>query len=177
MLRVETHGEITQKAGKGVADQLLAKIVKLVTATLRAEDSMGRTGEAIFTVIFGGTSSQQAIAFARRVQDQIEKAQITYRDQPLKMRASFGLAALDIDPVGSLEELMKLALQRLHQAASRAAQRIVGGVEASPAIPSIPATWNARFRWWKARTWNSSGTPRAKRCGECCLSSSPCAGV
>jgi diguanylate cyclase (GGDEF)-like protein len=140
MLRVETHGEITQKVGKGVADQLLAKIVKLVTATLRAEDSMGRTGEAIFTVIFGGTSSQQAIAFARRVQDQIEKAQITYRDQALKMRASFGLAALDIDPVGSLEELMKLALQRLHQAASRAAQHIVARVEASPATPAKPAS-------------------------------------
>ncbi len=97
---------------------------------------MGRTGEATFTVIFGGTSSQQAIAFARRVQDQIEKAQITYRDQVLKMRASFGLAALDIDPVGSLEELMKLALQRLHQAASRAAQRIVGRDEVNLVKPA-----------------------------------------
>src|SRR5712692_7397727 len=136
MLRVETHGEITEKVGKSVADQLLAKIAKLVMATLRAEDSMGRTGEAIFTVIFGGASSQQAIAFARRVQDQIEKAQITYRDQTLKMRASFGLAALDIDPVGSLEELMKLALQRLHQAASRAAQRIVGRDEVNLVKPT-----------------------------------------
>jgi len=136
MLRVDTHGEITEKVGKGVADQLLAKIAKLVMATLRAEDSMGRTGEATFTVIFGGTSSQQAIAFARRVQDQIEKAQISYRDQVLKMRASFGLAALDIDPVGSLEELMKLALQRLHQAASRAAQRIVGRDEVNLVKPA-----------------------------------------
>jgi len=38
--------------------------------------------------------------------------------------------------VGSLEELMKLALQRLQQAASRAAQRIVGRDEASPVKPT-----------------------------------------
>jgi diguanylate cyclase (GGDEF)-like protein len=140
MLRVESYGEITEKVGKGVADQLLAKVAKLVMTTLRAEDSMGRTAEATFTVIFGGTSSQQAIAFARRVQEQIDRAQITYRDQTLKMRASFGLAALDMDPVDSLEELMKLALQRLHQAASRAAQRVVGGdelnLEKPPTLPS-----------------------------------------
>jgi diguanylate cyclase (GGDEF)-like protein len=136
MLRVDTYGEIVEKAGKGVADQLLGKIAKLVMATLRAEDSMGRTAEATFTVIFAGTSSQQAIAFARRVQDQIEKAQITYRDQALKMRASFGLAALDIDPVASLEELMKLALQRLQQAASKVAQRSVGQDEGKPVKPA-----------------------------------------
>ena len=140
MLRVETYGEIAEKVGKGVAGQLLGKIAKLVMATLRAEDSLGRTGEATFTVIFGGTSSQQAIAFAQRVQDQIEKAHVTYREQAFKMRASFGLAALDIDPVGSLDELMKLALQRLHQAASRKAERVVGQVEISvvkpPTLPS-----------------------------------------
>src|SRR2546425_5439844 len=41
MLRGGTYGGIAEKVGKNVADQLLAKIAKLVMATLRAEDSLG----------------------------------------------------------------------------------------------------------------------------------------
>jgi len=121
--RVDTYGEITEKVGKSVADQLLARIAKLVMGTLRAEDSMGRIADATFAVIFSGTSSQQALAFARRMHDQLEKAQVSYRDHVLKIRASIGLAALDVDAATSIEELMKLAAQRLQEAASRKAQQ------------------------------------------------------
>src|SRR5258706_6185852 len=105
--RVDSYGEIAEKVGKGIADQLLAKVAKLVMGTLRAEDSMGRTAEATFAVIFPGTSSQQALAFARRMHEQLDKAQVNYRDQVLKIRTSIGLAALDVDTVASIEELMK----------------------------------------------------------------------
>jgi diguanylate cyclase (GGDEF)-like protein len=129
---VDTYADITGKVGKAVADQLLARIAKLVMGTLRAEDSMGRTSDAGFAVIFPGTSSQQALAFARRMHEQLEKAQVTYREQVLKISASMGLAALDVDAVSSIEELMKLAQQRLKDAANRKAQqRIVNQDEVS----------------------------------------------
>jgi len=138
--RMDSYGEITQKVGKNVADQLLARIAKLVMGTLRAEDSMGRTAEATFAVIFPGTSSQQALAFARRMHEQLDKAQVTYRDQVLRIRTSIGLAALDVDTVASIEELMKTAQQRLQDAASRKAQRTVDQGEASPLKPvSLPS--------------------------------------
>src|SRR2546430_3955997 len=107
--------------------------------TLRAEDSRGRTGEATFTVLFPGTSSQQALAVARRMHEQLEKAQVTCREQVLKIRPSLGLAALEVDSVASIEELMKLALQRLQDAASRKVQRAAEPAEASPLKPvSLP---------------------------------------
>jgi diguanylate cyclase (GGDEF)-like protein len=133
--RMDSHGEIAERVGKNVADQLLARVAKLVMGTLRAEDSMGRTAETTFTVIFPGTSSQQALAFARRMYEQLDKAQVTYRDQVLKVRTSLGLAALDVDTVGSIEELMKMAQQRLTDAATRKAQRVVTPDEASPLKP------------------------------------------
>jgi len=133
---VDTYAEITAKVGKGVADQLLARIAKLVMGTLRAEDSMGRTSDAGFAVVFPGTSSQQALAFARRMHDQLEKAQVTYREQVLKISTSIGLAALDVDAASSIEELMKLAQQRLKGAANRKAQqRIVNQDEVSLVKP------------------------------------------
>ena len=134
--RMDSYGEITEKVGKNVADQLLAKVAKLVMGTVRAEDSMGRTAEATFTVIFPGTSSQQALIFARRMHEQLEKAQVTYRDQVLKIRTSLGLAALDVDNVASIEDLMKMAQQRLQDAASRKAQRAAEPEEASPLKPA-----------------------------------------
>jgi diguanylate cyclase (GGDEF)-like protein len=134
--RMDSYGEITEKVGKNVADQLLARIAKLVMGTLRAEDSMGRTAEATFAVIFPATSSQQALAFARRMHDQLDKAQVTYRDQVLKIRTSIGLAALDVDTVASIEDLMKMAQQRLQDAASRKAQRTVDQEEVSPLKPA-----------------------------------------
>ncbi len=134
--RMDSYGEIGEKVGKTVADQLLAKVAKLVMGTLRAEDSMGRTAEATFTIIFPGTSSQQALNFARRMHEQLEKAQVTYRDQVLKIRTSLGLAALDVDTVASIEELMKAAQQRLQDAASRKVQRPAEQEEASPLKPA-----------------------------------------
>jgi diguanylate cyclase (GGDEF)-like protein len=141
VFQIETYREITEKVGKPVADQLLARIAKLVMGTLRAEDSMGRTADAGFAVVFPGTSSQQALAFARRMHEQLEKAQVTYREQVLKIRSSMGLAALDVDAASSIEELMKLAQQRLQDAANRKAQqRIVNQDEVSLVKPlSLPS--------------------------------------
>jgi diguanylate cyclase (GGDEF)-like protein len=136
VFQVDTYGEITEKVGKAVADQLVARIAKLVMGTLRAEDSMGRAAEASFAVVFPGTSSQQALAFARRMNEQLEKAQVTYRGQVLRISASIGLSALDVDTATSIEELMKLAQQRLRDAANRKAQqRIVNQDEVSLVKP------------------------------------------
>jgi two-component system cell cycle response regulator len=136
MFRVDTYGEITEKVGRVVADQLLARIAKLVMGTLRTEDSMGRAGEAGFVVVFPGTSSQQALAFARRMHEQLEKSSVTYRNQVLRISTSIGLAALDVDTASSIEELMKLAQQRLLDAANRKAQqRIVNQDEVSLVKP------------------------------------------
>src|SRR4029077_2972010 len=92
-----------------------------------------------FTVIFAGTSSPQALAYAHRLRDQLEKAQVRFREQLLKIRLSMGLAALDADTAASLEDLMKLALQRLQRAASGVTERIVAKDEAALDIakPSI----------------------------------------
>ncbi len=136
MFHIETYREISDKVGKVVADQLLARIAKLVMGTLRAEDSMGRTSEAGFTVVFPGTSSQQALAFARRMPEQLERAQVNYRGEVLKIATSMGLAALDVDAASSIEELIKLAQQRLKDASTKKAQqRIVNQDEVSLVKP------------------------------------------
>jgi two-component system cell cycle response regulator len=138
--RVETYAEIAKKAGKNVADQLLARLAKLVQGTLRTEDSMGRVGEATFAVVFAGSTSQQALAFASRLQEQLAKAQVTVQNEVFKFVTSTGLAALDIDTAKSVEDLMKLALQRLQDPASQKAPPTVPAAGSAPRISlELPA--------------------------------------
>jgi two-component system, cell cycle response regulator len=114
--RIDSHRQLARKEGKEVADQLLAKIAKAIQGVLRAEDSMGRSAEDSFTVILGGTSAQQAAAFARRLQEQLVNARIKFQGRTLRIQASIGLAALDADAAACVEDLMRLASKRLTQA-------------------------------------------------------------
>lgn len=112
-LRVDSYTELAAEAGKDVADELLARIAKLVMENLRAEDSIARSGEASFMVVAAGTTAAQMLALARRLQAQLRSAQVAYRGRTLKIASSFGVASLSIDKVGSAEELMRLAVQRV----------------------------------------------------------------
>jgi diguanylate cyclase (GGDEF)-like protein len=134
--RVESHAQAARDAGKDIADQVLARIAKQIMGMLRAEESFGRVAEATFMVISAGSSASQVIGFARRLLAQLESAQVKHGKQVLKIRSSFGVASAGGATVGSIEELMKLALQRLQIAAGRPADPIVGEDERTAAAPS-----------------------------------------
>jgi two-component system, cell cycle response regulator len=137
-LRVESHEEAVRKFGKDAAGQLLARIAKLIARMMRAEDSIARTAEATFMVVAPGTGAAQALAFARRLREQLDKANVTYGKQLLKIRARFGLACLGVDAADSIEDLMKRALRRLESTASAKTEPLA--VIAAPMKPaSLPA--------------------------------------
>ena len=122
--RIDNHADIERRAGKDLAGQLLARVAKLVQGTLRAEDSIGRTADAQFSMIFPSTSAEQALVFARRLKDQLENARVRHSDQVIKLTTYIGVASLSHDKVDSFEDLMKAALARLDRAAKNAAQAV-----------------------------------------------------
>lgn len=112
-LRLDTYDEIVRAAGKEIADVVIVRVSKLVMDKVRTEDSVARTGAATFMVVAAGTAAAQMAAAAQRLRRELDGAKVTYRDQPLKFAASFGVASARMDPAGSIEDLMRLALQRL----------------------------------------------------------------
>lgn len=116
-LRVDSHAEVASAASTEVADQILARIAKMISGMLRAEDSIGRVADATFVVISAGTGAPQVLAFAKRLREQLEAAKVSYGGKVLRMRASTGVASLGTDNVASVEELIKLAAGRLEMAA------------------------------------------------------------
>jgi len=129
-LRIDNYAEVAQQAGKDVADQLLARIAKLVMGTLRAEDSIARTAEATFVVVSAGTTPQQMVACAKRLNEQLGSAQVSYQGKALRIAPSFGVSSLSVDTAHSIEDLIALALQRLQKIA-RAEAALAG----KPALP------------------------------------------
>src|SRR5262249_33291525 len=119
-LRIDSHAELAKNVSKDVADQILARVARLISSMSRAEDTVGRAGEAAFVVFSSGTGPQQMLAFARRLCEQLENAKVTFGGQLLKIRASHGVASLGIDHANSIDDLMMAALQRLQKSAQQA---------------------------------------------------------
>lgn len=136
--RVDSYAEAARDAGKDVSDQVLARIAKMIAGMLRAEDSFGRVAEATFMVVSAGAGAAQMMAFARRLHSQLEAAQVRHNNRVLKIRTSFGLASLGA-ATAALEDLMKVALQRLQVAGTRVADPIVGEPEVAAVKAPPPA--------------------------------------
>ena len=117
-LRIDSHGEVARTAGKDAADQVLARIAKLVSSQIRTEDSIARTAASTFVVVAPGISGGQMQSLADRLRAQLEQAKLSFGGQPLKIASRFGVASLVAEEVESIEELMRAALQRLDAAPS-----------------------------------------------------------
>lgn len=127
-LRIDTHAEIVRAASKDVADVVLKRIAKLLMEKVRTEDSVARTAEAAFMVVAAGTSAPQMLLLAQRLQRELDEAKVTYRGHALRFGTTFGVASLSLDAADSIEDLMRLAMQRLQAAAQR-----------KPALPPEPS--------------------------------------
>jgi len=139
-LRIDNYAEIETKFGSAAAGQLLGRLVKLLQGMLRAEDAMGRTGDALFTVILPGTAAEPAVAVAQRLRQRLDSARITHGAEAVGIRTSLGVAALGNDNVASAAELFKAALGRLERAAAKGEAQRTGPRETlSTPPPPAPA--------------------------------------
>ena len=134
-LRIDTAADIVRTAGRDAAEQLIARIAKLVMDQVRAEDSVARTAAATFMVVAPGTTAAQMLALAKRLQAQLSQARVSYAGQVLRISASYGVSAIHVDAVNSIDELMSLATQRLD-----------GGGPALPTAETVPAEIDQALR-------------------------------
>jgi diguanylate cyclase (GGDEF)-like protein len=112
-LRIDNLRDVSRTAGKEAADQVLARIAKLVSSQIREEDSIARTAADTFMVVAPATSAPQMQKLADRLRAQLEQAKLSYGKQPLNIASRVGVASLGADAAGSIEELIRAALQRL----------------------------------------------------------------
>lgn len=131
-LRLDSYDDIALAAGKDIADVVVARVAKLVMGKMRAEDSVARVAQATFMVVAAATAGAQMLTLAQRLHRELNEAKVNYRDRALKFTSSVGVASLT-DPANAIEDLMKLALQRLQQAPPAPA---AAAAAAQPGLPN-----------------------------------------
>lgn len=133
-LRIDNLRDVARTAGKEAADQVLARIAKLVSSQIREEDSIARTAADTFMVVAPATSAPQMQKLADRLRGQLEQAKLSFGKQPLNIASRVGVASLGADAAGSIEELFRAALQRLDTP-----QAAPAPVPATAAAAELPA--------------------------------------
>jgi len=139
VVSIDNHPELAKTLGEQASGELLRRIASLIMSGMRAEDSLGRTGDATFTLVSAGTSAPQALAFARRLQERLHGAQIRLAGKVHGIRASFGVSSLGLDPVNTIEDLMKRAIERMRKAEMPPAAAAAPPPAPPAAVPSTPA--------------------------------------
>jgi diguanylate cyclase (GGDEF)-like protein len=127
-LRLDSYDDIARAAGKEIADLVVTRVGKLLMDKVRIEDSVARTAQATFMVVAAATGAAQMLALAQRLRRELDEAKVSYQDRPLKFSNSVGVASLAVDAANSIEDLMRLALQRLQKAQKPPTQARAAGL-------------------------------------------------
>ena len=131
-VRLDSYDDIALTAGKDIADVVVTRVAKLVTEKVRTEDSVARVAHATFIVLAAGVPAPQMSAVGQRLRGELDDAKVKYQDKPLRFIASIGVASAAADPVSTIEDLMRLALQRLQRAAAAAPAAGPAGAPGGP---------------------------------------------
>ena len=119
--RIDNYAGIAAQAGREFAVQLAGRVARGVQGALRAEDTLARVGEGAFAVMMARTAAAQAAAFARRLHEQLAAARFQSGARTLRIEPGIGIAALDADRASAVEDLLRLATERMTRKATLAA--------------------------------------------------------
>jgi hypothetical protein len=91
---------------------------------------VARVAHATFMVVAPGAAPSQMMVVGQRLRTELDDAKVKYRDATLKFIASIGVAAASMDQANQIEDLMRLAQQRLARA------QVAPAAAPAPAAPA-----------------------------------------
>ncbi|XID75090.1 GGDEF domain-containing protein [Alkanindiges sp. WGS2144] len=114
----DTHGHI-------VGDKILVEAAKVLKATIRKQDIVGRFGGEEFIIVLTNINPQQTRQIAERCRNGLMTINI-YNDQHehIEVTASFGITYFD-NQLTSIDEALKQADQALYQAKASGRNQVV----------------------------------------------------
>ncbi len=117
---------VNDSYGHLVGDEVLAALARILKATARDGDIVGRFGGEEFIAFLPGTGAAEAARFAERVRTAIEAARIVVGNEArISVTVSAGLAAIP-SCADSLQEAIRIADDRLFVAKRGGRNRVVG---------------------------------------------------
>jgi len=116
MADVDRFKQINDSYGHGFGDEVLKAVSSILVDGCRTEDIVCRYGGEEFTILLPDTNVESAAALAERLRQAIVEGHFLYRDKPVIVTCSFGVANLRGTVPPSLVELADEALYRAKHA-------------------------------------------------------------
>jgi len=113
---IDFFKKINDTYGHQAGDKVIRLIAKLIQTRLREVDFVARYGGEEFVVLMPETAVEDAFKVLEKIRAGVAKAALRFKDQPVQVTLSFGLAALQ------KEDSVESAFERADKALYRAKQ-------------------------------------------------------
>ncbi|MBS1246239.1 MAG: response regulator protein [Proteobacteria bacterium] len=117
----KTHGD-------DISEDLLTWFAKLLSGCARTEDTVARIGGAQFAILASATSIANATTLCQRLRETVAGQPYRHGNLTIPLTLSMGMSSLSQDRRDNIEELLKLAQQRLCHAQSEGGDRVCSSV-------------------------------------------------
>jgi diguanylate cyclase (GGDEF)-like protein len=104
-------------------DEVLKQLARILLATVRETDSVGRVGGEEFLVIARETNPAGALVLGERIRETVENAIIPYAEHEIRVTVSVGLAVVEGGVLTEFESLSQLAASALAEAKANGRNR------------------------------------------------------
>jgi diguanylate cyclase (GGDEF)-like protein len=130
LIRVDIdHFKKLYKAhGDDLSEALLTWFAKLFLGTARTEDTVARVGGAQFAILANATGIEAATTLCQRLNETVASQPYRHGNVTIPITLSMGMASLAQDHRDNIEELLKLAQQRLCHAQSEGGDRVCSSI-------------------------------------------------
>jgi diguanylate cyclase (GGDEF)-like protein len=123
MADLDSFGDLNQKHGSVVGDQILREVAQVLASILGAGDAVVRYGGEEFLLILPGVDREAARAVAEEARHAIRASGLRYQSMMIKVTASFGVA--ERRPGESRSGLIRRADKALIEAKRAGRDRVV----------------------------------------------------
>lgn len=97
-------------------DEALRGLARILSATVREVDSVGRVGGEEFLVIARETGAEGAVALAERIRETVESTPIRHSGQEIHITVSVGMAVAEVGVPAEYARMSELAAEALAHA-------------------------------------------------------------
>jgi diguanylate cyclase (GGDEF)-like protein len=137
---------INDREGHRAGDCLLRHVAGQITAALRQADSAARVGGDEFVLLLPATDREGARSVARRALESIRTNAALFRDTPLPISASVGVA--EWQPPWDVEQFIEAADRAMYQAKKQGRDQLVCLPAEATAVQRLPG--KSQRRVWPA---------------------------
>lgn len=110
--------------GHAAGDEVLTKVSRIATETIRGTDFAFRLGGEEFMLVLKGASQKIALSQAEFIRQEIEKLSFEFNGQPHRVTASFGVATFTPPFEMTYEMMIKFADEKMYESKRNGRNRV-----------------------------------------------------